>query len=169
MGLLRLLAALGAAGLVWAQSPEATVSGTVRDSQGATVNFFLSAFRDRESAEILFRRALRHGAPQPRVINTDLAPTYPTAITGLQRSGVLRRRCKHRPVQYLNNIIEQDHRAIKRRVNAKQGFRAFGAARRTVDGYEAMHKIRKGQVRWVPAGNIILQNRFIDRLFGLVQ
>ena len=139
------------------------------DSQGATVNFFLSAFRDRESAEILFRRALRHGAPQPRVINTDLAPTYPTAITGLQRSGVLRRRCKHRPVQYLNNIIEQDHRAIKRRVNAKQGFRAFGAARRTVDGYEAMHKIRKGQVRWVPAGNIILQNRFIDRLFGLVQ
>jgi hypothetical protein len=38
-----------------------------------------------------------------------------------------------------------------------------------VDGYEAMHKIRKGQVRWVHAGNIILQNRFIDRLFGLVQ
>jgi transposase, IS6 family len=76
------------------------------DSQGATINFFLSAFRDRESAQILFRRALRHGAPQPRVINTDLAPTYPTAISGLQRSGVLRRRCKHRPVQYLNNIIE---------------------------------------------------------------
>src|SRR4029434_4105934 len=123
------------------------------DSSGATVDFFLSAFRDRESAQGLFRRALRHGARQPRVINTDLAPTYPVAITGLQRSGALRRRCKHRPVQYLNDIVEQDHRAIKRRVNAKQGFRAFAAARRTVDGYEATHRIRKGQVRWVPAGD----------------
>jgi hypothetical protein len=103
------------------------------------IRYGSKACRDRESAQILFRRALRHGAPQPRVINTDLAPTYPTAIIGLKRSGVLRRRCKHRPVQYLNNIIEQDHRAIKQRVNAKQGFRAFGAATRTVDGYEAMH------------------------------
>jgi len=51
-------------------------------------------------------------------------------------------------VQYLNNILEQDHRAIKRRVNAKQGFREFRAARRTIQGYEAVHMIRKGQVRW---------------------
>src|SRR5664280_2875664 len=43
-----------------------------------------------------------------------------------------------RPVQYLNNILEQDHRAIKRRVNAKQGFREFQAARRTIQGYEAI-------------------------------
>jgi transposase-like protein len=49
-------------------------------------------------------------------------------------------------VQYLNNILEQDHRAIKRRVNAKQGFREFQAARRTIQGYEAIHMIRKGQV-----------------------
>ena len=76
------------------------------DSEGATVEFFLSAFRDRESAQSLFRRAIRHGAPPPRVINTDLAPTYPTATAGLQRSGDLPRRCWHRPVQYLNNIVE---------------------------------------------------------------
>jgi transposase, IS6 family len=117
--------------------------GDERKRSASGVNFFLSAFRDRESAQILFRRALRDGAPQPRVINTDFAPTYPTAITGLKRSGILRQHWKHRPVQFLNNIIEQDHRAIKRRVNAKQGFRAFAAARRTVDGYEAMHRIRK--------------------------
>jgi transposase, IS6 family len=43
----------------------------------------------------------------------------------------------------LNNIIEQDHRAIKRRVNAKQGFREFHAARRTLQGYEAMNMMRK--------------------------
>jgi transposase-like protein len=49
-------------------------------------------------------------------------------------------------VQYLNNILEQDHRAIKRRVNAKQGFREFQAARRTIQGYEAIHMIRKGKL-----------------------
>jgi DDE domain len=52
-------------------------------------------------------------------------------------------------VQYLNNILEHDHRAIKRRVKAKQGFREFHAARHIIQGYEAMHMIRKGQVRWV--------------------
>jgi len=65
-----------------------------------------------------------------------------------KKEGTLRNRCRHRPVQYLNNILEQDHRAIKRRVNAKQGFREFQAARRTIQGYEAIHMIRKGQVRW---------------------
>ncbi len=139
------------------------------DSEGATVEFFLSAFRDKESAQILFRRAIRYGAPPPRVINTDLAPTYPTAIAGLQRSGDLPRRCRHRPVQYLNNIVEQDHRFVKKRIVAKQGFRAFGSARRTVDGYEAIHRMRKGQVRWLPARDIVRHNLYIDRLFGLVR
>jgi PadR family transcriptional regulator PadR len=48
--------------------------------------------------------------------------------------------------------IEQDHRAVKRRVNAKQGFRSFDGACRTIQGYEVMHMIRKGQVRWLPKG-----------------
>ena len=104
---------------------------------------------------------------QPRVINTDLAPTYPRAMAELKHNGTLRRRCRHRPVQYLNNIIEQDHRAIKKRVNAKQGFRAFGAARRTIEGYEAMHMLRKGQVRWVAANDVRAQVRFIHLLFGI--
>src|SRR5829696_611983 len=57
--------------------------------------------------------------------------------------------CRHRPVQYLNNIVEQDHRFVKKRIVAKQGFRALASARRTVDGYEAIHRMRKGQVRWL--------------------
>ena len=72
-----------------------------------------------------------------------------------------------RPVQYLNNILEQDHRAIKRRVKAKQSFREFQAARRTIEGYEAMHMIRKGQARWVSDDDIRKQNQFIDKLFDL--
>lgn len=101
------------------------------------------------------------------MINTDLARIYNSAIADVKKDGTLRRRCRHRPVQYLNNILEQDHRAVKRRVNAKQGFREFQAARRTIQGYEAINMLRKGQVRRVPGTDVRRQNRFIERLFEL--
>jgi transposase, IS6 family len=138
------------------------------DSTGATIDFLLSARRDADAAKRLFRKALSDRChPQPRVINTDLAPIYSSAIPALKKEGTLRRRCRHRPVQYLNNFLEQDHRAIKRRVNAKQGFREFQAARRTIHGYEAMNMIRKGQVRWVGKTDLRRQIRFIHKLFEL--
>jgi len=138
------------------------------DSTGATIDFLLSALRDAAAAKRLFRNALRDPShPQPRVINTDQARLYGSAIAGVKEEGTLRRRCRHRPVQYLNNVLEQDHRAIKRRVKAKQNFREFHAARRTIEGYEAMHMIRKGQARWVSGDDVLKQNQFIDRLFDL--
>ena len=138
------------------------------DSAGAMIDFLLSAKRDADAAKRLFRKALRDRShPQPRVINTDLAPIYTSAIPAIKTEGTLRRCCWHRPVQYLNNIIEQDHRAIKRRVNAKQGFRQFQAARRTIQGYEAIHMLRKGQVRWMSGSDVQHQNQFIDKVFGL--
>jgi transposase, IS6 family len=138
------------------------------DSKGATIDFLLSAFRDAAAAKRLFRKALGDRShPQPRVINTDLAPIYGSEIPDSKKEGTLRKRCRHRSVQYLNNILEQDHRAIKRRVNAKQGFREFQAARRTIQGYEAVHMIRKGQVRWVAGDNLLCQIQFIDSLFDL--
>jgi transposase-like protein len=94
------------------------------DSAGATIDFSLSVLRDADPAKRLFRQALKNPShPQPRVLNTDLAAIYSSAIPQMKKEGTLRRRCRHRPVQYLNNILEQDHRAIKRRVNVKQGFR----------------------------------------------
>ncbi|HEX4229865.1 MAG TPA: DDE-type integrase/transposase/recombinase, partial [Bryobacteraceae bacterium] len=98
---------------------------------------------------------------------TDLAPIYSCAIPAMKREGILRSRCRHRPVQYLNNILEQDHRAIKRRANAKQGFREFSAAWRTIRGYEAMHMIRKGQARWVRGSDVRRNIDFIEKLFEL--
>ena len=86
----------------------------------------------------------------------------------MKKEGILRRCCRHRPVQYLNNILEQDHRAIKRGVKAKQGFREFHAARRTIQGYEAMHMIRKGQARRVSGPDIRQQIQFINKLFEVV-
>jgi transposase-like protein len=139
------------------------------DSAGATIDFLLSAKRDADAAKRLFRKALSVAShEQPRIINTDLAPIYNSAIPAIKKEGMLRRRCRHRPVQYLNNILEQDHRAIKRRVNAKQGFREFQAARRTIQGYEAINMMRKGQVRWVKGNDVGCQIRFIGKLFGLV-
>src|SRR5271170_3930378 len=120
------------------------------------------------SKERLFRQALSDPShPQPGVINTDQARLYGAAIAAVKAEGTLRHRCRHRPVQYLNNILEQDHRAIKRRVKAKQSFREFHAARRTIAGYEAIHMIRKGQARWVSSDDVRQQNQFIDQLFDL--
>ena len=138
------------------------------DSSGATIDFLLSAFHDAAAAKRLFRKALSDlSHPQPRVINTDKAPIYKSAIHALKERGILRPRCRHRPVQYLNNVLEQDHRAVKRRVKAKQGFREFQAAHRTIQGYEAMHMIGKGQSRWVSGNDIQRQNQFVNQLLGL--
>ena len=138
------------------------------DSAGDTIDFLLSASPDADASKRLFRKALGDQShPQPRVINTDLAPIYSSAISDSKNEGMLRTRCRHRPVRYLNNILEQDHRAIKRRVNAKQGFREFQAARRTIQRYEAIHMIRKGQARWVAGDDLLRQIQFIDSLFDL--
>jgi IS6 family transposase len=85
----------------------------------------------------------------------------------MKKAGSLRRRCRHRPVQYLSNILEQDHRAIQRRAKTKQSFRELYAARRTLAGYKAINTIRNGQARWVSAADVRQQNQFIDKLFHL--
>lgn len=97
----------------------------------------------------------------------DGNPSYPTVIEELKQQRALDSRCRCRIVPYLNNIVEQDHRSIKRRVNASLGFRSFAAAQRTIQGYEAMHMIRKGQVRWLSKSNIAAPLRFIRAIFGL--
>ena len=72
------------------------------DSTGATIDFVLSGRRDAAAATRLFRKALTDPAhPQPRVINTDQARLYGSAIAGMKKEGILRRRCRHRPVQAL--------------------------------------------------------------------
>ena len=125
------------------------------------LDFLLSAKRDAAAAERFLSKALRGtNHPAPRVINTDEHAGYPPAIVHLKAEGALQQNCRHRPVQYLNNVLEQDHRAIKRR--ASQHFRSFWAAWRTIAGYEAVHMIRKGQACWSAAGaKVCLLHRFI--------
>ena len=114
------------------------------DSSGAT--FLLSAKRDAAAAERFLVKALggeNHRAP--RVINTDEHAGYPPAIVRLKSAGTLVENCRHRPVHYLNNVLEQDHGAIKRRVRASQHFRSFWGAWRTIAGYEAIHMTAKAK------------------------
>jgi len=140
------------------------------DSSGATLDFLLSAKQDAAAAKRFLAKALG-GAnhPAPRVINTDGHAAYPSAVAQLKGEGDLTEDCRHRPVPYLNNVLEQDHRAIKRRVNASQHFRSFCAARRTLAGYEAIHMIRKGQASGsASAPGIGLLHRFILYLCSLL-
>ncbi len=123
------------------------------DSTGATIDFLLSSKRDAAAAQRFLAKVLgRANHPKPRVINTDKHAACPPAIVQLKDEGVLEKNCQHRPVQYLNNVLEQDHRAIKRRIRACQHFRSFWGAWRTIAGYEAIHIIRKGQACWSAAG-----------------
>ena len=109
------------------------------DSTGATVDFLLSAKRDAAAAQRFLAKALGgENHPAPRVINTDEHAGYPSAIARLKAEEALKENCRHRPVQYLNNVLEQDHRAIKRRIHASQHFRSFWRAWRTIAGYEAI-------------------------------
>ena len=103
------------------------------DSKGNTIDFLLTAKRDKEAAKRFFRRVAanaKHTAP--RVINVDYCPAYPLAIEDLKAEAILPDGCNLRQCKYLNNIIEQDHRFIKRRVNPGLGFWSFHTAWRTL-------------------------------------
>lgn len=138
------------------------------DSNGNTVEFMLSPSRDAVSAKRFFRKALRarHTSP-PRVINVDKNPSYPKAIKKLQKKGTLPPKCELRPIKYLNNLIEQDHRFIKRRVNPGMGFWSFDSAWRTLLGYEATNQLRKAQIQGTRRGDIRSQVAFVLRAFGI--
>jgi transposase-like protein len=138
------------------------------DSTGQTIEFLLTAKRDAAGAKRFFRRALSSvGNPVPRVINVDKNPAYPAAVEALKAEGSLPRRVRLRQCKYLNNVIEQDHRTVKKRVWLAKGYGSFITAWRTLQGIEAVHMIRKGRARWVAKGDAIAQARFISALFGI--
>ncbi len=163
------------------------------DSEGNTLEFLLSPTRDAEAAKRFFVKALHSTAGSasqahpveeqgaqltaladpnppksaPRVINVDKNAAYPKAIADLKATGVLPEAVELRQVKYLNNLIEQDHRFIKRLVKPGMGFFSFETAWRTLQGYEVMHMIRKGQMQGVNKGDIAGQVAFIATLFGV--
>lgn len=138
------------------------------DSSGQTLDFLLNQTRSKRAAKRFFRKVLGQcHVTKPRVITVDKNAAYPPAIDDLKQDMVLSKDCQYRASKYMNNRIEQDHRFIKRRVKPGLGFASYQTAWRTLQGYEAMNMIRKGQVKTAEKHNIQAQNQFISQLFDL--
>ncbi len=101
------------------------------DSQGNTLDFLLTAKRDAQAAKRFFRKALSaFHTQEPRVINVDKNTAYPKAIDELKEKEELSDQVELRQNKYLNNLVEQDHRFIKRLTKPGMGFHSFNTARR---------------------------------------
>jgi transposase, IS6 family len=138
------------------------------DTTGCTIEFMLSAKRDVSAAKRFFKKLMRADHRRlPFTIGTDKHASYPEAFAASVQEKVLPRGCKLRRVKYLNNVIEQDHRAIRRRWQAMQCFCSFHTAERTIEGIEAAHMMRKGQVKRLDGRDTIGQARFVESLFGV--
>ena len=139
------------------------------DSQGQTIEFMLSAKRDVSVAKRFFRKLMRADHRRlPFSIGTDKHASYPEACSTFIKEKVLPSDCKLRRVKYLNNVIEQEHRLIRRRWRAMQCFRTFHTAERTLEGVEALHMMRKGQVKRLDSRDSIGQPKFVESLFRVV-
>lgn len=124
------------------------------DSQGNTLEFFFSSTRDANAAKRFFLKTLTAShTNEPRVINVDKNAASPKAFAELKAEGFLPENCELRHVKYLNHLVEQDHRFIKRRTKPGINFFSFETAWHTLQGYEIMNIIRKGQVQRVAKGD----------------
>ena len=126
----------------------------------------LSAKRDGKASARFFRKVLKAQHTQtPGVITVDKNAAYPVAMDKLKADETIAQETELRQIKYLNNIIEQDHRNIKRIVKPMMGFKSFNSARRTLSGIEAMNMIRTGQAKGIRKGDSVSQVNFIEELF----
>jgi putative transposase len=130
------------------------------DKQGQTIHFLLTAKRDAAAATRFFEKAMRHNS-EPEIVTMDKSGANKAAIDAInterEDSIVVRQ------VKYLNNIVEQDHRADKRVTRPMLNFKFFRSARNVLAGIELMHMIRKGQMI-VAAEN---QMSFAEQFYSL--
>jgi putative transposase len=112
------------------------------DKAGQTIDFLLTPHRDRDAAEAFLHKAIRsQGLPEK--ITIDKSGSNTAAIkhyNQVHKTAIIIRHSK-----YLNNLVEQDHRAVKRLTHPMLGFKSLWAACCTIAGVEVMHAIRKGQ------------------------
>ncbi|MEK6521726.1 IS6 family transposase, partial [Bacillus thuringiensis] len=138
------------------------------DSKGNTIDFCLSKTRDQKAAKHFFKKVLRFfHVSKPRVITVDKNPTYPIAIEQLKKEKSIPDGMQLRQQKYLNNMVEQDHRFIKKRILSMLRLKSFDTAIYILSGVEAMHMIKKEQIN-LRNQSIQNQKEFFHQLFGLV-
>ena len=114
------------------------------DKYGKTIDFLLTEQRDEHAAKTFLTKAIRRQGGVPEKITIDGSAANEAAIKSYNEehgTTIVIRKTK-----YLNNIVEQDHRAVKRVTRPMLGFKAFDAAQSTLTGIELMHMLRKGQL-----------------------
>ena len=138
------------------------------DKEGQTIEFMLSAKRDISAAKRFFVKMMRADHRRlPFSISVDKNAAYPEAFTASQADKTLPSDCKLRRVKYLNNVIEQDHRFVKKKVRTSQCFKRFQTAERTLEGIESVNMIRKGQVKRLAGSDAQGQAKFVASLFQI--
>ena len=113
------------------------------DKAGKTIDFLLTAKRDKKAAMRFFEKAIQaNGIPEK--VTMDKSGANKSAIDQIIKDREIT--VEVRQIKYLNNIVEQDHRAVKRVTRPMLGFKSFRAAANVLAGIELMHMIRKGQM-----------------------
>ena len=115
------------------------------DKEGNTVDFLLTKRSQKMSAQKFFNKAIGNNG-RPRVINIDKSGSNKMAIWVVNKRAASVKKIKIRQCKYLNNIVEQDHRSIKRRIGITTGFKDFKSAQRTLSGIEVVSAIKKNQI-----------------------
>ena len=116
------------------------------DKYGFTIDFMLSKYRDALAAKRFFKKAILSSG-QPEKITIDKSGANTAGIHAINKNLEQDKRIEIRQIKYLNNIVEQDHRFIKKIVKPMKGFKSFNSARATLSGIELHHMLRKGQYR----------------------
>ena len=116
------------------------------DKRGNTIDFLLTKRRMKGSAQKFLNKAISNNG-KPDTINIDKSGANTAGIRTWNKRNMPPNNIKIRRVKYLNNIVEQDHRNIKRRIVITTGFKEFESAQRTLAGIEIVNSIRKGQIQ----------------------
>jgi IS6 family transposase len=127
----------------------------------------LSAKRDISAAKRFFKKMRAEHRRLPFPISVDKNAAYPEAFSTSQAEKTVPQDYKPQCVKYLNNVIEQDHRFVKKKVRSSQCFKRFHTAGQTLEGIESMNMIRKGQVKRLAGSDSQGQAKFIASLFGV--
>lgn len=115
------------------------------DSLGNTIEFLLRKYRDAAAAKAFFRKAFRNNGI-PDKVTIDKSGSNTCALSDYNESRPEEQKIEIRQNKYLNNIIEQDHRFIKKRTKPMLGFKSFRSAKITISGIENIRMIQKGQI-----------------------
>lgn len=138
------------------------------DKFGQTLDWMLSRYRNKKSAKRFFVKTLgNQHVVCPRVINVDKSPTFPPALSELQNERALPNHTKLRPIKYLNNAMENDHKSTKCKSRYRQWYQSFETAKRAITGMETMRLVQKGQLKYARKGDVRAQNEMIGRLFNI--